>query len=80
MIPLAMLLMATSIALYIVEYFWKIEYLAGSMAALLLVTSAWIQSRFPKPLFVTGALFLGLVMAWLCRTAKRARLNKTHDL
>jgi hypothetical protein len=81
MTPAAMLLIMTGIVLYIVEYLWKIEYVAGIAAALFLTIGiACIESRSPKSPVVAAGVLLGLAMVWLCRTAKRARLNKTHDL
>jgi hypothetical protein len=76
-----MLLLPASIVLYAVEYVWTVNYLAGITAAILLtIWFAWINFGVPKGLVVAAGLFIGLVLAWLCRTAKRARLNKIHDL
>ena len=81
MLSPAMPFLAASIGLYAVEYFWTVDYFAGIAAAILLSGgSAWIDSGVPKGLAAALGLFAGLVIAWLCRTAKRARLSKIHDL
>ena len=86
MISPAVLLFLASFVLYAVEYGWTINYAAGITAAILVAIgfAMWpglaINSGLPKPLLAGAGLLVGLVGAWLCRTAKRARLNKIHDL
>ena len=79
---IAMLLLSAGFVLYAVEYGWKVNYVAGITAAILVAIGFAMLPEFtlPKPLAASAGLLVGLVGAWLCRTAKRARRNKIHDL
>ena len=77
------LLIGSSLALYTVEYFWHFEYVAAIMASVLLTVGLTIglaSANVRVSVSLVVAAGLSSVIAWLCRTAKRARLNKIHDL
>jgi hypothetical protein len=82
--PLGLIFLGTAIALYGLEFLWKLNFIAGLMGAILL-PAAFEQlysgpQKVAKSLAIPLGLALGLATAALCRTAKRARMNKVSDL
>ena len=82
--PGGLLLLGTAVVLYGLELVWKLDCIAGLAGAILLpagfeqIYSG--QQRIASALAVPLGLALGLATAALCRTAKRARMNKISDL
>jgi membrane-bound ClpP family serine protease len=82
--PSGLIVLGAATLLYGLELVWKVNYIAGITGAILLpigfVRLYSGQQQISSALAIPLGLTLGLATAVFCRTAKRARINKTSGL
>jgi hypothetical protein len=78
------ILLLTTVVLFAVDFWSKIDYLAGSAAAVLMPIGFMLLYSGPQGIDSSLAISLGFLLSsattTYCWKAKRARLNKLADL
>lgn len=79
-----MLLVGTAAALFLLEAFCRLDFVAGVAATVLLAVGSSLLVRDPShlspALTIPACIVFGGVTIFLCWQAKRARRNKWQDL
>lgn len=79
-----LILIATAAALFLLEAFWPVNFMAGTAATVSLSGGSALLVHSPADigpgLAIAASVVFGGVTMLLCCAAKRARRNKTADL
>jgi hypothetical protein len=77
-------LLGLAVLCYAMELLTSVDYVAGAAGAVAIPLGFTFifsgQHRIAPALALGGGILAGIALAWVCRTAKRARMNKRASL